>query len=390
MESFFSRFRNSLVLIAIVLVQVIALAVQVQQPTQGLNPGEGPDGKKITLLRRWISATVTPFERVGHGTSLKVRSVWSDYIDLRHTRQQNEALKGDISRLRVEQAAFAEDAAQGRRLQALLAFKEQYVTATVAAQVIGTSGTDRSRMVTIDKGANYGLQPEQAVITPDGLVGKIRDVFPHTAQVLLINDPSSGAGVILESTRIRGILRGQADGRIEINNLTADSRIKPGERVVTSGGDMVYPRGVPVGTVESIEPDVKHQPYTAITVKPLCNLQRLEEVLVITGTGTVMSPAAQQDATTAEANVRAADLIAEKLPSLHEPAEGTSDAGKPDGSGDETTVGGVAGVPNSGLPKTKPVVHPDQYSPGATPDAAALTPGGATQEQTPPSSPQSD
>lgn len=387
MESFFSRFKNSLVLIAIVLAQVIALAVQVQRPTGGVHPGETPDGRSVTLMRRWITAAVTPFERVLHGSGLKVRWVWSNYLDLRHARQQNAELRSDVARLRQEQAAFAEDAAQGRRLQVLLAFQQHYITSTVAAQVIGTSGSDRSRMVMLDKGSQDGLRPEQAVITPDGLVGKLRDVFPHSAQVLLIDDPSSGAGVILQSTRIRGILRGTVDGRLQINNLTPDARIKPGEPVVTSGGDMVFPRGVPVGVVESIEPDLKHQPYTAITVKPMSSLARLEEVLVITGTGTSMPALAQQDATTAEetavlnaeANKRAADLIAEKLPSLHdaETPSGAAQAGTP-----ENSLGGVPGVPNSGLPKVKPVVHPDKYSPGATPPADALKPGAAG--ETPP------
>jgi rod shape-determining protein MreC len=398
MESFFSRFKNSLVLIAIVLAQVIALAVQVQQPARNFNPGEAHDGRSVTLMRRWITAAVTPFERVLHGTSLRVRGVWSNYIDLRHTREQNQALKSDVARLREEQAAFAEDAAQGRRLQALLAFQQQYVTATVAAQVIGTSGSDRSRMLTLDKGTADGLKPEQPVITPDGLVGKLRDVFPHSAQVLLIDDASSGAGVILASTRIRGILRGTVDGRLQINNLTADSRIKPGEQVVTSGGDMVFPRGVPVGVIESIEPDLKHQPYTAIIIKPMTNLARLEEVLVITGTSSTLPPAAQQDAAaaegiaaaTTEANKRAADLIAEKLPSLREATDaagGMSATDKPAGVVEET-VGGVVGVPNSGLPKVKPTLHPDKYSPGATPPADALKPGAPANPDNPPTNPQ--
>jgi rod shape-determining protein MreC len=385
MESFFSRFKNSLVLIAIVLAQVIALAVQVQQPTRGFNPGEAADGHHVALLRRWITATVTPFERLSHWTSLRVRSVWSAYIDLRHTHEQNLALRNDVARLREEQAAFAEDAAQGRRLQALLAFKEQYVTSTVAAQVIGTSGSDRSRILMIDKGSSDGLKPEQPVITPDGVVGKLRDVFPHSAQVLLITDPTSGAGVILASTRIRGIVRGSTDGRLQINNLMPDSRIKPGENVVTSGGDMVFPRGVPVGVIESIAPDPQHQPYTAITIKPMANLTRLEEVLVITGTSSTLPPTAQQDAATAEAMAAAlqksADLNAEKLPSLHDDADSTPGTDKPADA--ETTVGGLPGIPNSGLPKVKPVVHPDKYSPGATPPAGELKPGEAATPQAP-------
>ena len=94
-----------------------------------------------------------------------------------------------------------------------------------------------------------------AVITADGIVGKVRDVFSNTAQVLMINDQTSGAGVILETTRIRGILTGNASGQLEIVGILADERIKPGEKVLTAGGDLVYPRGLPVGVVEKVVRD---------------------------------------------------------------------------------------------------------------------------------------
>jgi rod shape-determining protein MreC len=380
MDSFFARYKNPLVLIVIVLAQVIALAMQVQRPVQG--PGQGfgtdtPDSSETSIMRRWVSATVTPLERILHGSSVSVRGVWSNYIDLRHTRAQDAQLRLDLARLREEQAAFSEDAAQGRRLQKLLDFKQQYITSTVAAQVIGTSGTDRSRVVYLDKGYNDGIRTEQAVITPDGIVGKIRDVFPHSAQVLLVSDPSSGAGVILASTRIRGILRGTSSGGVQINNLTADSRIKPGEQVITSGGDLVFPRGIPVGVIESIEPDPQHQPYTAITIKPAANLTELEEVLVITGTSSTLTPTAQQDAAAAQQRAdeqkRAADLVAEKLPSLHDsPAEA-----KP---GDPATT--PADTAGAGIPHPRQALHPDQYSPGAVPPADSLVPGAVSSPST--------
>jgi rod shape-determining protein MreC len=372
MESFFSRFKNPMVLIAIVLVQVIALAMQL--PKDHSEIGGHADGPKTSMLRRWTSAFVTPVERVSHGTSLRVRSFWSHYIYLREADVENKTLKLEVARLRQEQAALSEDAAQGRRLQALLKFQQQYITTTVAAQVIGTSGSDKSQVVMIDKGSADGLKPEQAVITPDGVVGKLRDVNPHTAQVLLISDSSSGAGVVLESTRIRAILRGTATGQVQINNLTADSRIQPGERVLTSGGDQVFPRGIPVGVIQSIAPDPTHQPYTAIAVKPYANLERLEEVLVVTGMQNSLPVGAQQDLAVAQAlaqeNQRAADLIAEKLPSLHDAAP----AAKPGEAGYDQ-IGGVPGVPNSGLPRPRAVLHADKFSPGATPSAEELKPG---------------
>src|SRR6202041_775612 len=280
MESFFTRFKNVLVLVAILLAQPIGLAVQVRRPVES----GAPDSAKVTLIRYWAVSVVTPFERFFHGIGSHVRGGWANYIDLRHTRQENHDLQQQIARLRLEQAAFAEDAIQGHRLQALLDFQQHYVSNTVPAQVIGTSGSDLSRVLYIDKGSKDGLKPDQAVITPDGIIGKLRDVFAHTSQVLLINDQTSGAGVVFATTRIRAILRGSTTGQIIINNLTPDSRIKPGEQVLSSGGDQVYPRGLPVGTVQSIAPDLSHQPYTIIQVVPAAKLSQLEEVLVITGT----------------------------------------------------------------------------------------------------------
>ncbi|GAC1415250.1 MAG: hypothetical protein NVSMB62_02550 [Acidobacteriaceae bacterium] len=359
---FISRFKNALFLITILLAQAIALAMQVRSP---IDPAE-PDGPSVRLIRRWGSAAVTPFERTAHAFGSAVRHSWSNYIDLRKVRQQNLDLQRQLTQLRIEQAAVSEDALQGRRLQALLGFRETYVTATVAAQVIGASGSEQSHVLTIDKGSRDGLKPDMAVITPDGIVGKLRDVFPTTAQVLEIDDNTSGAGVILESTRIRAILHGTVNGRIQISNLTADSRIKPGEKLLTSGGDQVFPRGLAVGTIESVAADPDHQPYTAITVRPAVNLARVEEVLVITATQSDLPAGAQQDLTAAAAR-HAADVSAERLPGIH-----NAETAVPNASG---TTPATPATP--AVPKPLPTVHPDRFTTGATPPAAQMTPGAA-------------
>lgn len=375
MESFFTRYKNVLVLVAILLAQTIGLAVQVRRPVEA----GAPDGESVTLIRYWVVSTVTPLERLFHGIGYNVRHAWSNYIDLRHARQENHDLQEQIARLRVEQAALSEDAIQGHRLQALLDFQQHYVASTVAAQVIGTSGNDISHVLYIDKGAKDGLKSDQAVITPDGIIGKLRDVFPHTSQVLLINDQTSGAGVLLATTRLRAILRGSGTGQIVINNLTPDSRIKPGEQVLTSGGDQVYPRGLPVGTIESIKLDPDHPPYTLIQLRPAAKLNQLEEVLVITGTQAVLPANAQHDlvvgAATAEAQRQlaeqqadaatrsAAQIVADRLPSLHD-ADDTAPA-----------TGQAPANPGGVVPKPLPTIHQDRYSQGATPPAANLKPG---------------
>ena len=200
-----------------------------------------------------------------------------------------------MSRLQLEQAGLLEDARQGQRLQSLLAFKEHYIYSTVPAQVIGTAGTDQSRILYIDKGAKDGLKPDMAVITPDGIVGKLKDVFAHTSQVLVISDQTSGAGVLLESTRLRGVLRGNALGQPQIINMLPDERVKPGERVITSGGDQIYPRGLPVGVVDKVVADTQNPPYIDIVIKPAANLGHLEELLVITQASDQMPEKEKQD-----------------------------------------------------------------------------------------------
>jgi rod shape-determining protein MreC len=370
---FLTQFKNALFLIAILVAQAIALAMQVRNP---VDPAQ-PSGPSVSLLRVWAMATVTPLERATHAMGHGVRSGWSDYVDLRNVRQQNKDLQQQLTRMRIAEAAIAEDALAGRRLQAMLGFQEHYVGSTVAAQVIGASGNDQSHILTIDKGSRDGLRADMAVITQDGIVGKVSDVFPTTSQVMEINDQNSGVGVMLATTRIRAILRGTTVGKAQIGNLTSDSRIKPGEQILTSGGDQIYPRGLPVGVIESIAQDPDHQPYTAIRVHPAVNLDQVEEVLVITGTQANLPAAAQQDLDAAEAQ-SAADASASRLPSIHDNATPGSAA-----DGAATPVVPSAAV----VPHPLPALHADRFTSGAAPPASTMTPGAPHSATAAPSSP---
>jgi len=359
MESFFSRYRNSLVLMTVLLAQVIGLAVQVRRP--GATP---QDRGGVRLIRSWVVGVVTPPERLFHWTGLSIRGVWSDYVDLVHVRRQNQQLQAQLGQVRLEEDSLAENARQAVRLQALLGFQEKYIYKTVAAQVIGTSGTEQSHVLLIDKGSDAGLKPDMPVITPDGIVGKIRDVFSHTSQVLEISDETSGAGVILVNTRIEGVLRGNTWGQPQIVDVSPDDRIKPGEPAITSGGDGIYPRGLAVGTVDRVVPNAEGT-LVNVLIKPAANLSALEEVLVITSTGNQMPPQMQQDLGQA---VRTADILAARLPSASTP--GTPQA---QGAG-ATTPANPNALPPAPPPPPAPL-HPDRYSAGDVPPAADLVPG---------------
>lgn len=385
MESFFSRYKNGIVLITVLLLQTIGLAMQVQRAPK---PGE-PDSKQVRLLRVWAAAIVVPIAKTSRFFSGGIRGGWSNYVALWHVRQQNEDLRRQLAQIRLQQAAQVEDILEGRRLQALVAFRSHYISSTVAAQVIGTSGTDQSRMLLIDKGADAGLKPDMPVITPDGIVGKLRDVFPHSAQLLLISDQTSGAGVILESTRIRAILKGTPSGRIQIGNLTADSRIQPGEKVLTSGGDQVYPRGLPVGTVESIAPDPDHQPYTAIRVTPAAKLTQLEEVLVITAMQTELPAQVAADLKVAEAT-HAADVeaAAAKAKAAPRGLDLNADPNAPPPDPNKPLEAPPAENAPGLVPRPAPSLHPDRYTFGTAPPATDLTPGAKKPADAPPTQPQ--
>jgi len=412
MESFFVRYRNLVVLLVVLLAQIIGLAMQVRHTDSGRNLVDAKDGTGVRLIRLWADWLVTPPEKVLHGSKLGALNLWDNYIALRHTREQNQDLQKTIDRLRLEQAALLEDARQGQRLQALVDFQQKYIYKTLAAQAIGSSGTDQSRVFYIDKGSDYKLERDMAVITADGIVGKVREVFPHTAQVLAINDQSSGAGVILETTRIRGILRGNSAGRPQIVGVLADQRIQPGEKVLTAGGDQIFPRGLLVGVVDRVVRDPERDAFIDVIVKPAAHLDRLDEVLVITSTQPRFGSDQQQDMATSESlkgaeaaaikeQKKASEIMAERLPGLTDP-----NAPKPAATPAPASATGATAAPGQTpaapvtppAPKLLPARHPDHFSPGAAstplPDQGTSTPSGpeskpaATPQSKPPVKPQ--
>ena len=300
MESVLGRYRNLIILVGVLFLQVLGLAVQVKR---GSTDAEG-----TRLIRLWAVSAVTPFERVLVWAQNGASNLWHDYFYLRGVRAENRQLKEQIEQMRLEQVRLSEDASQAHRLQALLAFKEQFIAKTVAAQVIGTSGSDSSRVVYIDKGDDYHLGRDMAVITADGIVGKVLEVFPSVSKVLLINDLSSGVGVILGTYRLQGVLVGTVNGEVGLTGVMSDEQVPVGETVLTSGGDQIFPKGLPVGTVAQVS--MGKDLFLNIKVKPAANLSKLEEVLVLAEK--------QERQVTAEdaGQVRAADILAQRLPSV--------------------------------------------------------------------------
>jgi len=316
-ENVISRFRNTLnliVLMAVLLTQVIGLAVQVKRPESG----------GTRLIRVWAIAIVTPITRGIIHSEDWFSNTWHSYVWLRGVRKENEDLKDQIAQMRMQQIRLVEDASQAHRLQLLLGFKEQNIAQTVPAQVISTTGSEFSRAIYIDKGSNDGIKTDMPVVTPEGIVGKVlRVISGNTSLVLLVNDPTSGAGVILEKSRLQGILKGSPNGATMMNNVMSDEKVQVGDQVVTSGGDRIFPKGLPVGTVAAVGPgpDI----FLNIRVKPSATLNKIEEVLVITK----IDERVPETVVEGEGPKRAIDILAQRLPTVAPPSpDKTAETGK--------------------------------------------------------------
>jgi rod shape-determining protein MreC len=349
MESVLGRYRNLIILVGVLFAQMLGLAVQVKRTT---------DTESTRLIRVWTVSTVTPFEKGLAWIRNSTYNIWHNYAYLRGVRQENRDLKAEIERLRVEQVRLQEDAGQARRLQALLAFKEEYISKTLPAQIIGSTGSEMSRAVYIDKGSRDGLNHDMPVITADGVVGKVLQVFKSTALVLLLNDQTSGVGAILEKSRVQGVVKGTANGEVFLDRVMNDEQIQIGERVLTTGGDNIFPKGLPLGTVTKVTPG--KEVFLSIHVKPAVGLSRLEEVLVITKKEEKQALA--QDA----APVRAVDVLAQRLPGVPDkpPAE---DAAKAKAAADAVPGGQGSTAAAPAATQAKPPAPKPNASAGSVP-----------------------
>ena len=367
MESVLGRYRNLIVLTAVLFAQVLGLAVQVRRTT---------DTESTRLIRVWAVSAVTPFEKALAWTQNSSGGIWHNYFYLRGVRAENRELKRQIEEMRLQQARMAQDADQARRLQALLSFKEQFISQTMAAQVIGLSGSEQSRAVYIDKGEKDGIKPDMAVINTDGIVGKVLRAYSSTSLVLLLDDQTSGVGAILEKSRLQGILRGTPNGEIVLDKVMSDETVTPGELVLTSGGDRIFPKGLPIGIVGRVAtPQAKHggaeaensqssETFLSIQVKTTADLNKLEEVLVVTKIDE------RQAAPDIAGPQRAADILAERLPTVPpkpETAAGPAAAQAGTKQGTPATAPGKPAQPGS-----------NSTPPAASPKVAGAAPGNAT------------
>jgi rod shape-determining protein MreC len=265
MQVFIVRHAPFFILVAVLLAQLLLLALQVTSK------------HNVPLIKVWAVAAFDPFERSFRGLADGASGAWYSYHDLRQAERENIKLKQQLAEARARILQLSQDGAQNERLRALLGLQQRLPLRTLGATVIAASPGSGSAIY-IDKGEKDGLRTDLPVITPEGVVGKIIAVFNHTAQVLIITDGSSGVGSMLEKSDVQGVLKGGGDGVCHLDYIMNGEKVEVGDGVVTSGLDQIYPKGLLVGTVVKVS---QGNIYKNITVKPAAALDRLEDVLVI-------------------------------------------------------------------------------------------------------------
>jgi rod shape-determining protein MreC len=266
MRAFIKRRSSFFILLAVVIAQILLLSVQITR------------NRDVRLIRYWAVAVFDPLQRALRGVLDVSASAYTTYRHLWHAQQENQELHVQLVAAQAEIQRLTEQAGATQRLRSLLEFKTQLALQTVAAEVIASSPGENSNAIFIDKGWDSGLTSDLAVLSPQGVVGKILAVFPHSAQVLLVTDPSSGVGVTLAQSRVQGVLKGGSGNLCSLHYVMNEEPVAPGEAVVTSGLDQIYPKGLPVGTVAKVGDG---NIYKRILVKPSANLNRLEIVVVV-------------------------------------------------------------------------------------------------------------
>lgn len=272
------RFRKTesdggiIVCIVLVVVSLVLFTMSAREGDAGgpLNTVRGA-WMTITTPVRWIGGVLTtPF----NGLNNIVANLTADQEHLSDLKAKNE-------RLLARNAELEEAEQTAARLESLLGLQSLYNLQSTAARIISGPSDSWTSTVTIDKGSSSGFAIGMPVTDSNGAIGQIIRCGATSSTVRLITDENSSVSAMVQSSRAHGTLRGSVDGTLTLALVRTDQMVEVGDTIVTSGLGGVFPKGLPLGTVTSIE-RTSGSLYYEIEVEPLSTMEGFEEVLVIT------------------------------------------------------------------------------------------------------------
>jgi len=265
-----------LLLGALVLVHLVVISRQV----------DAGDGQ--SLLHRTVFSLLSPPQKLVGGTIEGIGGIWSRYVDLRGVREENEKLRQRVHELDRALRERRTLARETERLREVLGLQRILPHESIAAEVIAREGVPWFRTITVDRGTDAGVALNAPAISPSGVVGRVVAVGPWAARVQLLLDRDCGVGVMIESSGVTGVVSGQvglADSGtadLVMNYVPAHAEVEPGDVVVTSGLDRIFPKGLMVGRVRSVG-RASEGLFREVRVTPSARFDRLEQVLILSG-----------------------------------------------------------------------------------------------------------
>ena len=223
---------------------------------------------------------VNPFIYYSSKTAGFFGDVWSGYINLVYVRQDNLELKEKNDRLKMENSLLREKVLEYERLKKLLNFKEAYSFQSVACNVVGRNVDGYLKYIIIDRGSEDGIELKDPVISFDGLVGSVSEVYKNTARVDVILNIKNNASIMNKRTRAVGIIRGNGEGQLVVDYYDRLDKVEINDELITSGLGGVYPKGIAVGVVNRVD-EKDTGLFQDLFVRPVVDFYKLENVLVL-------------------------------------------------------------------------------------------------------------
>ena len=237
--------------------------------------------RKISV---WAQMVATPFQSLFSGASRSGVGFFQYIRNLNAASGENEQLRRRLAEAEAELREARAARAENERLQSLLGLKESREYQVVAARVIARDPSDWFDSAIINRGSSAGVERNMPVVTRDGIVGRVAEVSPVSAQVMLITDERAAAGAVvgqLETSNALGSVRGFGrNGLLDMRYVPGLEEVKQGDAVTTTGQDGIYPRGLKVGDVIEVQPGTATKPHE-IKVRPAARLNSLSEVAVL-------------------------------------------------------------------------------------------------------------
>jgi rod shape-determining protein MreC len=263
---------NTTLLVALVALSLLVMTVYFREGDSGV----------VHRARKVVLAVTAPVAKAGTVLTSPVRAAGDFIEDGSASRRRLATLEAQNAELRARLAQLEEARQENERLRALVDFAEERKFSSLGARVIGRPVSSWEGVITIDRGSADGVAAGMPVVAAQGLVGQVAEVSKHTASVRLITDQRSGVAAMIQSSRALGVARGSVTGELTLDFVDRAALPNVGDVVITSGLGGVYPRGIVVGDVVSVD-DRRGELYPRIRLRSRVPIDRIEEVLVLVG-----------------------------------------------------------------------------------------------------------